>query len=124
MAIQLDTFNVFHSAGFRKFHDQYIVRTVCGGFAGPHFAISRPKCNSDVRRGARPDFADLGAGGSVQHQHPAPVENSQQMFPRIHGDVHGPAFDQRLLAPRAQQLIGGQQIKSAGLLAERDGALQ
>ena len=66
----------------------------------------------------------LGPVRAVEQQDAARVEHGQQALAGVERHIDGPARDQRLLAPGAQQLIGRQQVETAGLLAHQDRALQ
>ena len=52
------------------------------------------------------------------------LRTAEEALVGIEGEVDGAAFDEGLFSPRAQELVGGEEIKALLLFAERDGALQ
>src|ERR1017187_1176429 len=124
MAVESDAAALPRHPDFGDFGDQDAVRPVARGLAGPEFAVSGAERDYSVGGAARRDIRHLRARGAIQQQDAARVEHRQDAPLGIVGHIHGAAGDHRLLAPRAQQLIGREQEESARLFADGDAALQ
>ncbi len=104
-------------SAFRQRLDEKIV--VVAGLADPQLVGGGPEGDAVVRRRMGLNFSQRGPGGAIEDVDAAAVENGEEMFIGIEGHVDGTALNERLAAPRAQQLIRGQKVKSAGLFAHR-----